>query len=57
MAEFLIAGDPQKKLRKSVAELEKHDQKGLSDCRRLAVTHAKQLFEIYQKKEDPFFLS
>ncbi|KAL4651460.1 hypothetical protein ACB092_01G161400 [Castanea dentata] len=57
LAEFLIAGDPQKKLRKSVAELEKHDHKGLSDCRRLAVTHAKQLFEIYQKKEDPFFLS
>uniref|UniRef100_A0A2N9FY80 Uncharacterized protein n=1 Tax=Fagus sylvatica TaxID=28930 RepID=A0A2N9FY80_FAGSY len=57
LAEFLIDGDPQRKLRKSVTELEKYDQKGLSDCKRLAIAHSKQLFEIYQKKEDPFFLS
>lgn len=56
MAEFLIDGDPQGKLRKSVRELEKYDQKGLSECKRLAVGHSKQLIEIYQKKKDPFFL-
>lgn len=57
LAKFLIDGDPQGKLRKSVQELEKYDQKGLSECKRLAIGHSKQLFEIYQKKNDPFFLS
>ncbi|XP_057969131.1 uncharacterized protein LOC131158346 [Malania oleifera] len=55
LAKFLIDGDPQHKMNKSISELQKHDPKGLSDCRRLATQYSKQLFEIYSKKEDPLF--
>uniref|UniRef100_A0A5B7B637 Putative sarcolemmal membrane-associated protein-like n=1 Tax=Davidia involucrata TaxID=16924 RepID=A0A5B7B637_DAVIN len=55
LAKFLIDGDPQGKLKKSVSELQQYDLKGLDDCRKLATWHSKQLFEIYRKKEDPFF--
>lgn len=56
LAEFLIDGDQQGKLRKSVSELLQFDPKGLDDCRKLARRHSKQLFDIYRNKEDPFFL-
>lgn len=57
LAEFLIDGDPKGKLTKSKMELMAYDPKGLDDCRRLAIEHSKQLFEIYQKQEDPLFLN
>ncbi|KAF2297920.1 hypothetical protein GH714_005438 [Hevea brasiliensis] len=57
LAEFLIDGDPQGKLKKSKLELVAYDPKGLDDCRRIAIDHSKQLFEIYQKQEDPLFLN
>ncbi|KAA8520924.1 hypothetical protein F0562_011597 [Nyssa sinensis] len=56
LAKFLIGGDPQGKLKKSVLELQQYDPKGLDDCRKIANRHSRKLFEIYQKKEDPFFL-
>lgn len=56
LAKFLINEDPQGKLRRSVKELELRNLKGLSECRRLAVEHSKQLFKIYKDKADPFFL-
>lgn len=49
LAEFLIDGDTEGKLRKSATELEQHDKNGLSDCKRLAIGHSKQLFEIFRK--------
>ncbi|KAF8379663.1 hypothetical protein HHK36_029107 [Tetracentron sinense] len=56
LAEFLSDGDPQGELKKSAKELQKYDPKALDDCKRLAAHYSKQLFEIYQNKEDPLFL-
>ncbi|KAJ7952115.1 axoneme-associated protein mst101(2)-like [Quillaja saponaria] len=55
LAEFLIDGDSQGKMKKSIMELNEYDPKGVSDCRRLAIEHSKSLFVIYQNNEDPFF--
>ncbi|KAL8091280.1 uncharacterized protein LOC141698109 isoform X2 [Apium graveolens] len=55
LAKFLIDGDPQGKLQKSVVELQEYDYRGIGECRKLARNHFKQLFQIYQKEEDPFF--
>ncbi|KAK1381693.1 hypothetical protein POM88_019428 [Heracleum sosnowskyi] len=55
LAKFLVDGDPQGKLRKSVKELQQCDSKGIDECRKLARNHLKQLYQIYQKEEDPFF--
>lgn len=57
MAEFLIDGDSQGNLKKSVSELQQYDPDGLGDCKKIAFDYSKQLFEIYQKKEDPLFMS
>ncbi|KAL7183177.1 hypothetical protein ACSBR1_041788 [Camellia fascicularis] len=54
--EYLTAGDPERKLNKSVAELQQYDPQGLDYCRKLAMRYSHQLFEIHQKEEDPFFL-
>ena len=43
-------------LNKTVEELELYDSKGIELCRSLALKYSKQLFEIYQNKEDPYFL-
>ncbi|XP_039144194.1 uncharacterized protein LOC120281416 isoform X2 [Dioscorea cayenensis subsp. rotundata] len=56
MAEFLLDGDPNGPLKKSVEELQKYDRHGLDYCSKLARHYSKQLFMIYQNKEDPFFL-
>ncbi|KAK2664233.1 hypothetical protein Ddye_002807 [Dipteronia dyeriana] len=56
LAKFLIDGDPQGMLKKSVSELLQFDRSGLVECRRIAIDHSKQLLEIYKKKEDPLFL-
>ncbi|XP_042480932.1 uncharacterized protein LOC122061615 isoform X2 [Macadamia integrifolia] len=55
LAEFLLDGDPRGELKKTVEELEKHMPRGLDECRRLASHYSKQLFKIYQNKEDPYF--
>ncbi|CAN1158432.1 hypothetical protein LINPERPRIM_LOCUS11855 [Linum perenne] len=52
---FLTGGDPLGDMVKSVEELEAHDYKGVEKCRELAFKYAKQVFQIYQNKEDPFF--
>uniref|UniRef100_A0A5B7C0S6 Uncharacterized protein n=1 Tax=Davidia involucrata TaxID=16924 RepID=A0A5B7C0S6_DAVIN len=56
LAEFLTDGDPKGDLNKSVKELQEYDHKGLELCRVLATRYSKQLFAIYQNKEDPLFL-
>lgn len=56
LAKFLIDGDPQGRLKKSISELLQHDPKGFDDCKIIAVDHSKQLFEIYQKKKVPLFM-
>ncbi|KAF3773820.1 hypothetical protein EJ110_NYTH54555 [Nymphaea thermarum] len=55
LAEFLTDGDPFGPLKKSAKELERHKPEGVEYCRELAMRYSKQLFEIYQKQEDPFF--
>ncbi|KAI3885599.1 hypothetical protein MKX03_009297 [Papaver bracteatum] len=55
LAEFLTDGSQEGDLVKSVKELEMFDSKGLEDCRKLASRYSKQLFTIYENKEDPFF--
>lgn len=49
-------GDPDGDLTKTVEELEEYDSNGINRCRRLAFKYSKQLFEIYENKEDPYFL-
>ncbi|KAL2925636.1 Laminin subunit alpha-2 [Bienertia sinuspersici] len=55
LAEFLIDGDRRGKMKKSVAELEQHDPKGLNDCRELAKKYSAKLIDIYVKRKDPLF--
>ena len=56
LAEFLTNGDPQGDLGRTVKELEEHDPKAVKLCRSLATNYSKQLFAIYNNKEDPLFL-
>ncbi|KAI3933498.1 hypothetical protein MKX01_022077 [Papaver californicum] len=56
IAMFLMDGDREGGLKKSIEELYLFDRKALEDCKALARTHSNQLFRIYKAKEDPFFL-
>ncbi|XVF53448.1 hypothetical protein PTKIN_Ptkin05aG0100200 [Pterospermum kingtungense] len=56
LAEFLTDGDPQGDVKKSVEELQAYDPNAVELCRNLATRYSKQLFEIYNSKEDPYFL-
>lgn len=56
VAEFLTDGDSGGDMNKTVEELKQHDSKGIKLCMALAAKYSKQLFEIYQNKEDPYFL-
>ncbi|KAI3989760.1 hypothetical protein MKX01_040730, partial [Papaver californicum] len=56
LAEFLMDGNQEGDRKKSVKELEMFDLKALEDCKRLSMNYSKQLFSIYQSKDDPFFL-
>ncbi|CAH2068867.1 unnamed protein product [Thlaspi arvense] len=56
LAEFLTDGDPKADVMKSIEELQRFDPRGPDVCRTLATRYSKQLFAIYQNKEDPFFL-
>ncbi|PWA79201.1 hypothetical protein CTI12_AA132060 [Artemisia annua] len=52
LAHLLNDGDPQQKMMKKASELNKSD---IDDCRRFAKMYSAQLFDIYKKKDDPFF--
>ncbi|XP_026386215.1 uncharacterized protein LOC113281642 [Papaver somniferum] len=56
LAKFLMDRDCKGDLKKSVKELEIFDSKAVEDCKRLARSYSKQLFSIYQKGKDPYFL-
>ncbi|GAB4826280.1 hypothetical protein Ancab_009145 [Ancistrocladus abbreviatus] len=55
LAEFLINGDPHGDLARSVKDLQGYDSQALELCKTLATRYSKQLFEIYQNKEDPLW--
>lgn len=52
LAQLLTDGDPQQKVKKTASELTRAD---LDDCRKFAKKYSIQLFNIFQKKDDPFF--
>ncbi|CAL4966079.1 unnamed protein product [Urochloa decumbens] len=55
IAEFLLDGDREGPVKKTIHDLEEHDGCALEFCRRVASNYSKQLFAIYQNKEDPYF--
>ncbi|KAI7755273.1 hypothetical protein M8C21_002418, partial [Ambrosia artemisiifolia] len=55
LADFLMDGDSNGGLKKTVEELNEYDSEGIKLCRKLANTYSNQLFQIYQNKEDPYF--
>ncbi|KAL5729218.1 hypothetical protein ACHQM5_002195 [Ranunculus cassubicifolius] len=55
IAKFLLDGNEECEMKKSVKELEVYDPKGLQECQKLAYHYSNQLFTVYQNKEDPFF--
>lgn len=56
LGKYLTGGDPQGKLKRSVSELQEFDSNGLKDCKNFSLHYSDQLYEIYQKKQDAFFL-
>ncbi|KAK6137320.1 hypothetical protein DH2020_028924 [Rehmannia glutinosa] len=54
LAEYLIDGDPELRLTKSVREVK---QQFINQCRRLATDHYASLFMLYCNGDDPFFRS
>ncbi|KAK9121711.1 hypothetical protein Syun_019328 [Stephania yunnanensis] len=58
LAEFLMGGTGNNAggLKKSVKDLQMHNPKGLEQCKDLAMRHSSQLFNIYKKRRNPFFL-
>lgn len=52
----LTSGDPEGRMNKSSADLEREDSRGIKDCSYIAKYHHKELFEIYKDNLDPFFL-
>ncbi|XP_062189686.1 uncharacterized protein LOC133892754 [Phragmites australis] len=55
IAEFLLDGDPYGPLKKTVSDLEEYDRYALEFCHNVAARYSKQLFAIYQNKEDTYF--
>jgi len=55
IAEFLLDGDRDGPLMKTIPDLEKHDPSAVGFCRKVASNYSKQLFAICQNKEDPYF--
>ncbi|XP_076953706.1 uncharacterized protein LOC143627860 isoform X2 [Bidens hawaiensis] len=55
LAVFIMGRDPDGDLNKTVEELKEYDPKGVERCRNLALKYSKQLFKIYENKEDPYF--
>ncbi|XP_051223779.1 uncharacterized protein [Lolium perenne] len=55
VAQFLLDGDAFGPLKKTAQDLKKYDRYGLQFCHKMAFRYSKQLFAIYQSKEDPYF--
>ncbi|KAK6158325.1 hypothetical protein DH2020_005639 [Rehmannia glutinosa] len=55
LAEYLIDGDPELRLTKSVAKVKQQCPKVINQCRRLATDHYESLFMLYCNGDDPFF--
>ncbi|XP_047058350.1 protein bfr2-like [Lolium rigidum] len=55
IAQFLLDGDASGPLKKTAQDLKKYDRYGLQFCHKMAFRYSKQLFAIYQSKEDPYF--
>ncbi|KAK9075373.1 hypothetical protein SSX86_003696 [Deinandra increscens subsp. villosa] len=55
LAEFLLNNDPNGDLVKTEEDLKEFDPEGLERCMSLAAKYSKQVFEIYQNNEDPYF--
>ncbi|KAK1663274.1 hypothetical protein QYE76_051433 [Lolium multiflorum] len=55
IAQFLLDGDASGPLKKTAPDLKKYDRYGLQFCHKMAFRYSKQLFAIYQSKEDPYF--
>ncbi|KAL0408077.1 UNVERIFIED_CONTAM: hypothetical protein Sradi_1742100 [Sesamum radiatum] len=55
LAEYLIDGDPELRLKKSVSDVKEERPDVLNKCRKLATIYNEKLFEIYCNREDPFF--
>jgi hypothetical protein len=55
IAQFLLDGDASGPLKKTPQDLEKYNPSGVEFCLKMAHRYSDQLFEIYQKKEDPYF--
>ncbi|CAI9094108.1 OLC1v1029782C1 [Oldenlandia corymbosa var. corymbosa] len=55
LAEYLIDGDPEQKLKKTILEVEQEDPKLLSQCRDLAIRHCDTLFYMYSMGKDRHF--
>ncbi|KAL6578767.1 hypothetical protein OROMI_008983 [Orobanche minor] len=55
LAEYLIDGDKELRLRKSVSEVRKQRPDAIAQCRKLANIYVEKLFAIYCTGEDPLF--
>ncbi|EES00045.1 RNA polymerase-associated protein LEO1 [Sorghum bicolor] len=55
IAEFLLDGDRVGPVKKTVSDLDDYDHYAFEFCRKVASHYSKQLFAIYQNKEDPYF--
>jgi hypothetical protein len=55
IAQFLLDGDASVPLKKTAQDLKKFDRYGLEFCHKMTFRYSKQLFAIYQSKEDPYF--
>ncbi|KAL9167374.1 hypothetical protein ABFS82_05G092600 [Erythranthe guttata] len=55
LAEYLIDGDSELRLKKSVSEVKREFPDAISKCRILAVDYYEKLFMLYCSGEDPFF--
>ncbi|KAL3645722.1 hypothetical protein CASFOL_010902 [Castilleja foliolosa] len=55
LAKYLIDGDRELRLRKSVLEVKNERPDVIAQCRKLATIYAAKLFQIYCAADDPFF--
>ncbi|KAL3633549.1 hypothetical protein CASFOL_022311 [Castilleja foliolosa] len=55
LAKYLIDGDRELRLRKSVSEVKKERPDVIGECRKLATAYVGKLFQIYSAADDPFF--
>ncbi|CAA0838801.1 Unknown protein, partial [Striga hermonthica] len=55
LAEYLIDGDKELRLKKSASEVKKIRPQAINQCRKLATIYVEKLFAIYRSGEDPLF--